>query len=150
MPSFYFNYTSKSRLKCMNTSINDFFQNCLGIHFAPVVPRSYSVVSDGGSILSSRAIFASAEWISGWSSWLRVIYSTSLIFYSVRTDVNHPEHFRATSIVLPIFFISFLSPVTFDLYSRWSLTILVAPYSFFIQKFKNYFLFVWEHHITSY
>ena len=114
--------------------------------------RSWSIIpdSDRGSILSSRAIFASAEWIPGWSSWLRLIYSPSLTFYSVRTDVNRPEHFRATSLVPLIFFISFPSPVTFDLYSRWSLAILVAPYSFFIQRFKNYFLFVWEHHITSY
>ena len=27
MPTFYFNYTSKSRFKCVNTIINDFLQN---------------------------------------------------------------------------------------------------------------------------
>ena len=111
---------------------------------------SWSVVwdTDRRSLLSSYAISAGLEWVPVWSSYLRIISFTSLMFYSVCTDLGCPKvYFWATSLspVLSIFLNSFSTPFTFYSYSGWPLTILVAP-----KIFDKYFLFVWGHRIASY
>ena len=51
------------------------------------------------------------------SSWVK-IFSTSSMFYSVRTDLGRPEpSCRATSLVSPIIFYSFFTLFTSSLYS---------------------------------
>ena len=95
--------------------------------------RFWSIIrdSDWQSILSSRANSAVVEWVPDWSFWLRTVSSTSLMFSSIRTDLGHPERsFRAYQSLS----YSFFTPFTFHLYSGWLLTILVAPYLYFIQR----------------
>ena len=87
MPTFFFNYTWKSRFKCVNTLKNDFFiykfystlqqwlllQNQdrlsfdLVMYFAPGAPRSqnlldsnldYSVASDGAPVIEVVSSFS--------------------------------------------------------------------------------------------
>ena len=82
--------------------------------------RSWSVVwdTDRRSLFSSYAISAGLEWVPVWSSYLRIISFTSLMFYSVCTDLGCPKpYFWATSLspVLSIFFNSFSTPFTFHL-----------------------------------
>ena len=73
--------------------------------------------------------------MSSWLIFLAKNHSFSgSIFSSVRTDLGRPEFsFRATSPVSSIFFNSLFTPFTFHSYSGWSLTILLAPYRYFIR-----------------
>ena len=91
MPTFYFNYTSKSRFKCVNTFINDFLQNFipflkrilsknrewlsfdLGIHFTPGEPRFQNLLD------------------SNLDYWLRITSSTGSMISSVQKDLSRPE-----------------------------------------------------------
>ena len=129
MPTFYFNYTSKSRNKCVNTFINDFLQNFipflkrilsknrewlsfdLMIHFTPGEPRFQNLLD------------------SNLDYWLRITSSTGSMISSVQKDLRRPEpSFWTASPVTSIFF-KFLHTiyVPFILWMktayRWLLTV---------------------------
>ena len=78
--------------------------------------KSWSIIQDTDwrSILSSSATSASVEWVPGWSPWLRIISSTSLMFSSARTNLGHPEpFFRDPPPVSSIFSNSFITRFIF-------------------------------------
>lgn len=99
--------------------------------------RFSAVIQDKApwSILSPRTISAGVEWVAGWSPQLKIIYFNGLIFLSLRAELDHPEpSFRAAAPVSAIFIISFFTLFASHLYSRWSLTILVGTYLYFIWR----------------
>ena len=82
-----------------------------------------------------RSRSAGVEWVAGWSPQLKIIYFNGLIFLSLRAELDHPEpSFRAAAPVSAIFIISFFTLFASHLYSRWSLTILVGTYLYFIWR----------------
>ena len=100
--------------------------------------RSWSIIqnTDRQLVLSSHAVSAGEEWVLGRSSWLRIISSTTLMFSSVHTDLDHPQpSFQATSQVLSNFFNSFFTPFMFHSCFGWSLTIFVALHLYFIWRY---------------
>ena len=99
--------------------------------------RFSAVIQDKApwSILSPRTISAGVEWVAGWSPQLKIIYFNGLIFLSLRAELDHSEpSFRAAAPVSAIFIISFFALFASHLYSRWSLTILVGTYLYFIWR----------------
>ena len=113
--------------------------------------RSWSIIrnTEWKSTLSLRAISVGVEWVSGWTFWLRIISSTSLMLSSVHTDLGRQElSFPATWSISSIFFNSFFAPFTFHSYSGWSLTILVAPYLHLVWRYLRITFFLYENTIS--
>ena len=73
MPSFYFNYTSKSRCKCINTFINDFLPNF--IPFFNNVFQGIEIIyfSTLVYILLRESLNLKIYWIQIWIIWWPVM-----------------------------------------------------------------------------